>query len=126
MSLYNMLFGVNQAAPILLAAIGISHAHVPRFRDCFIEGDKIVIHTRTGGGNREDYEEENGELQANQFYVYDEDDDFDCTYANFYYRFPDEYAAELKAIAEKSDSISPSEKWQQLLTSLQPKSGSDN
>ena len=118
MSLYNMLFGVNNAAPVLLATLGLTVGDVPRFRDCYIEGDNIVIHTRTGGGNREYYEAENDELQSNPFYVRDEDDDFDCTYANFYYRFPDEYAEELKAMAANTESIKPSEKWTALLESL--------
>jgi len=118
MSLYNMLFGVNSAAPVLLATLGLTAGDVPRFRECYIEGDNIVIHTRTGGGNREDYEAGNGELQSNPFYVRDEDDDFDCTYANFYYRFPEEYADELKAMAANADSIKPSEKWEALLESL--------
>jgi len=118
MSLYNMLFGVNSAAPVLLATLGLTAGDVPCFRDCYIDGDNIVIHTRTGGGNREDYEVENEELQSNPFYVRDEDDDFDCTYANFYYRFPEEYADELKAMAANADSIKPSEKWEALLESL--------
>ena len=75
MSLYNMLFGVNSAAPVLLATLGLTAGDVPCFRDCYIDGDNIVIHTRTGGGNREDYEVENEELQSNPFYVRDEDDE---------------------------------------------------
>jgi hypothetical protein len=51
--MYNMLFGSNKAAPVLLAVLGITADRVPRYRDCFIDGENIVIHTRTGGGNRE-------------------------------------------------------------------------
>lgn len=118
MSLYNMLFGTNNAAPVLLAALGVTAGDVPRFRDCFISGDEIVIHTRTGGGNREAYEEENDALCAHPCYLRDEDDDFDSTYANFYFKFPEEYAADLKALAEQSDSHTPSEKWQALFSAL--------
>ena len=52
MSLYNMLFGVNSAAPVLLATLGLTESDVPRFRDCHLNGEQIVIYTRTGGGNR--------------------------------------------------------------------------
>ena len=53
MSLYNALFGTNPFANALLMALGITASDVPRFRDCYLDDDgKIVIFTRTGGGNR--------------------------------------------------------------------------
>lgn len=119
MSLYNMLFGFNQQAPVLLACLGISAGDVPRFRDCFIEGENIVIHTRTGGGNRETYEAENDYLTQHACYLRDEDDDFDSTYANFYYKFPDEFAADLAALAAKNESHTTSQKWQALIAALE-------
>lgn len=121
MNLYNMLFGVNSAAPILLKTLGITSGDVPRFRDCYVEGDTIVIHTRTGGGNREGYEAENDALTKIPGYVCDADDDYDCTYANFYYLFPAEYAADLKALSAKSEGHKPSEKWEALFDSLKSK-----
>lgn len=123
MSFYNLLFGVNKSAPVLMATLGLTPADVPRFRDCFINGDKIVIHTRTGGGNREYYDEPNEEntegpwnstLRDNAFYISDKDDDFDSTYANFFFRFPDAYADDLKVLADKDESHTPSKKWQAL------------
>ena len=39
MSLYNMLFGVNRAAPVLLATLGLTESDVPRFRDCRLNGE---------------------------------------------------------------------------------------
>ena len=110
MSLYNMLFGENEIAPALLAALGLVESNIPRFRDCFIQEDKIVIHTRTGGGNRDYYDSTNDEntdgpwnssLTEHPKYLYDEDDHFDFTYANFYFSFPEEYAKDLEAIATK-------------------------
>jgi hypothetical protein len=142
MSLYNMLFGVNQAAPVLLAALGLSVSDVPRFRDAYVAGDRIVIHTRTGGGNRDYYENAetcranypeyfkgendpsgpwNDDLRANPHYDQDADDDFDSTYADFFFRFPDEYAADLQAYAAANPAITPSEKWQALLAALEAK-----
>jgi len=127
MSLYNMLFGVNQAAPILLKILGIEHAKVPRFRDCFISDGMIVLHTRTGGGNREYYDEPNEEntegpwnttMYENANFVRDEDDDFDSTYANFYFNFPDEYKADLEALSKGIEDYKPSEKWQMLFEAM--------
>ena len=127
MSLYNQLFGINQAAPILLKIIGINREDIPRFRDCFISDGCIVIHTRTGGGNRDYYDcpnEENTEgpwnsnLTSNPYYLCDEDDEFDWTYANFYFKYPEEYAEDLKAIEKQIEDYTPSEKWQSLFKEL--------
>lgn len=118
MSLYNVLFGTNKSADVLLKCLGFSRGDIPRFRDCFLSEGEIVIHTRTGGGNREDYEEGNGAMQAHPCYISDEDDDFDCTYANFHFSFPEEYAAELKEMSEAGEDFKPSEKWQALLASF--------
>lgn len=140
MSLYNMLFGVNSASPILLATLGLTSDDVPRFRDCYIDDGKIVIYTRTGGGNRDYYESEescrsnypeyfnegdeppagpwNETLTENPHYLYDQDDDFDSTYANFYFKFPDEYAEGLKELESHGKMSAPSEKWLELFDSL--------
>ena len=100
MSLYNALFGVNELAPVLLKILGIAHGDIPRFRDAYLDDGKIVIHTRTGGGNRECYESPNNDneegpwnetMYKNQHYLFDEDDEFDNTYANFYFKVPEEY-----------------------------------
>ena len=143
-----MLFGVNRAAPVVLAALGLKPDAVPRFRDAYaIKTDAgeyfVVIHTRTGGGNRDYYENEescrssypdyfeegkesewpagpwNDELRAHPNYVRDEDDDFDSTYADFYFSLPIDYAPELKALAD-GGTVTPSEKWQILLEKLKP------
>lgn len=127
MSLYNMLFGANPAGGVLLQILGLSAADIPRIRDVFIDGDNIVIYTRTGGGNREFYDEKNDEnpdgpwnsnMVENPHYLRDEDDDFDCTYASFYFKFPDDYAEDLKALAAQRQNHTPSQKWQALFESL--------
>lgn len=55
MSLYNLLFGTNPQADVLLAALGLSRGDVGRFRDTFIDGQRqlIAVYTRNGGGNRD-------------------------------------------------------------------------
>lgn len=47
MSLYNMIHGVNPAAPVLLSILGINSSNIPRFRDCYWTGEHIAIYTRT-------------------------------------------------------------------------------
>lgn len=140
MSLYNAIFGQNQLAPVLLQALGLTASDVPRFRDCYLSEGSIVIYTRTGGGNRDYYESEescrecypeyfqnkdeapagpwNEDLRSNKYYLSDEDDDFDSTYAYFRFSYPPEYEEDLKAIAADGKDFSPSEKWQLLFDSM--------
>ncbi len=122
MSLYNMLFGISEAAPLLLAALGLTKDDVPRFRDCYIEDGEIVIYTRTGGGNREEYEGSNAELAQHEHYLRDIDSDYDSTYAEFYFQFPPELAKDLKALEDANETHTPSEKWAALFATLQERS----
>lgn len=48
---------------------------------------------RTGGGNREDYP--NAALTTHPLYLRDVDDDYDPTYAHYYFRIPEVVLAEL-------------------------------
>lgn len=88
MSFYNMLFGQNSNSAVILALINLKETDVERFRDCHIHKDYITIYTRTGGGNREDYP--NTTLVESPYYLRDEDEDDDNTYATYYFKFPDE------------------------------------
>jgi hypothetical protein len=105
MSLYNALFDVNPSADIVVEAVGATGL-IPRFRDAYFDADKnrLVIFTRTGGGNREYYDSRdresseggrqgpfNDDLRALPAFLYDEDDEFDCTYASFYFSVPEAY-----------------------------------
>jgi len=120
MSLYNMLFGVNPFSTVLLEMLGVAVETVPRFRDCFLneDGTEIIIHTRTGGGNRRDYMEGNAALTKVSGYKFDADDSFDITYANFHYAVPEpfkEAAVLLKDIGAASD---PAQRWQEVIDGL--------
>ena len=86
MSLYNMIFGKNPDTKDILASIGLTEGDIERFRDCFIEDGEIVILTRTGGLNREDFK--NKALTSNPHYLYDRDYDFDSTYAYYHFSVP--------------------------------------
>jgi hypothetical protein len=104
MSLYNMLHGFNPNAPALLHALKLDHKTIERFRDASFakKDEQYVIHIfcRTGGGNREAYP--NTVLVEHPLYISDEDDDFDSTYAHYYFKVPDEV---LKEIAEQGLTI---------------------
>lgn len=140
-----MLFGVNPMAGILLQALNIKPDDVPRFRDCYLDNNdgkpRIGLHTRTGGGNRNHYESAerakandpegehtgpwNSDLRKLPGYQYDEDDNFDCTYATFYYDVPPAFASIIETLREISGStLNPADRWQKLLADL--KSGEQN
>ena len=100
-----MVHGHNGFGPALVELLQEQHRfEVGRYRDAWVEheGDDLLIrvHTRNGGGNREDYWDENESMQAHPWYVRDEDDSYDSTYADFWFR-PD-----LTAIArEVADAL---------------------
>mgnify|MGYP006940275397 CR=1 FL=1 len=118
--LYNMLFGENaHQASFLFAMLGKQPGDFGRYRDIYVTDTHIVVHTRNGGGNREDYEDVFDEMVDHPLYAYDEDDDFDCTYANFYFNHPTEYAEVLKEMAV--GTVTPADKWQALFKALETK-----
>lgn len=145
MSLYNLLFGHNPFAGVLLTMLGTEPNSVPRFRDCYLAEDgKIVIYTRTGGGNREAYEnadsrrttcgdiypteEEvtagpfNDDLRALPGFLYDEDDGYDSTYARFYFSVPEKFEHLLAKIEPGED---PTKRWADMLAKLKTASPDD-
>ena len=62
---------------LVLPLLGKHPDMYPRFRDCFVEGKIIQVYTRTGGGNREAYIEENQAIRDMDGFIRDYDDDFD-------------------------------------------------
>jgi hypothetical protein len=102
MGLYNMVFGTSRQAPLVLALLEQVPGDFGRFRDAWIEKApdgvlRLVVYTRCGGGNRDEYAGTWGEIRQHPLYVMDQDDDFDCTYASAFFRFPDELPASLVA-----------------------------
>lgn len=117
MSMYNMLFGENiDQANFLFKLLDLTPGDFGRYRDIYVTGTHIVVHTRNGGGNREDYQDVFDEMFNHPLYDYDEDDDFDCTYANIYFKHPEGYKELLKEMAV--GTVTPSEKWQKLFEAL--------
>jgi hypothetical protein len=133
MGLYDIAVGDGHQAErgaVLLSLLG--SPQVARFRDAWVEkGDDgepvIAVYTRTGGGNRECFCEEYGRahpdpdcylaaneaLAAHPLYLRDADDDFDSTYATFYFRSPPEIRDILAAAA--GPHVDMSERWQQAI-----------
>lgn len=113
MSLYNMLHGVNPISPILLAILGIDQKgsiySSGRFRDIHLDekGEKIILYTRNGGGNREEYQPLIDVLATHPNYLTDYDDDFDCTYAYIEFSVPEKAKEFVKSImtGEKPKTI---------------------
>lgn len=138
--LYNTIFGVNDLCGLLLELLELDATRIPRFRDCFLYNNTIVVHTRTGGGNREFYDDEvthrkyhgeyypevpfeaygmyNADLRAHPYFVMEQDDPFDCTYANFFFSFPPEYRTELELLSKNMNNPMPHEKWQTLFKTM--------
>ena len=127
MGLYNILFGVNPNYEQILTALNLTKEEVPRFRDAYLterEGKQVIaIHTRMGTGNRGhwDYDSDTNEgieckcngcraqygLAQHPAYIADEDDNFDYTYATYYFQMPNHLTGE--------SSTTPAEKWNAFL-----------
>lgn len=121
MSLYNMVNGVNPATFFVLPLLGEKHPdEYPRFRDCFVtENEEIAIYTRVGGGNRGvGFGEE--ELVKHPNYMRDEDDDYDPTYATYYFSVPEEWRADFDLVMNKRITET-SKKYQERLYKVFPK-----
>lgn len=93
MSLYAMVVGRHPLAGLLLERLGFeSEAEVrriPRLRDVYLYQDEIRVLTRTGGGNRDEYEEGNDWIRARPGFLRDWDDPYDNTYAWWSFAWPE-------------------------------------
>ena len=115
--LYNTLFGQNNQSGFLLELLNATKGDFGRYRDIYVTESHIVVHTRNGGGNRDDYFPD--EITSHPLYSHDEDDDFDCTYADIYFNHPVGYEEVLKEMA--TGTVTPSEKWKLLFEALAAK-----
>ncbi|ARA72106.1 hypothetical protein BNJ_00283 [Kaumoebavirus] len=101
MSLYWILAGKRSEETVekLYKMAGITGIDPPRWRDTYISIKKPVVKvlTRTGGGNREAYEDCNDEMTEYDTYIKDKDCHWDTTYAVFSYKILPEYIAEWEA-----------------------------
>lgn len=111
MSLYNLVFGMNPDADKLLALLDSTPADFGRFRNVYMEDGFIVVHTRCGGGNREDYFPE--WVTDHPWYSHDKDGDFDSTYADIYFKVPDDEKM-LLALRGLEAGKNPEKQWEEL------------
>jgi hypothetical protein len=116
--MYNLACGSNSIAPMLLQIINLPLENIPRYRDCYLTEDSVVVYTRTGGGNRAAFDGSNAMLQNHPLYIKDEDDNMDCTYAHFYFSFPPEYEKQLTELFASGATASPTDKWNLIFTQL--------
>ena len=98
-----MMNGINKPTFFILPMLGNHPDNYPRFRDCFLGDEEwpeynnhIHIYTRTGGNNRECYQDEIRKMQMMPEYVNSFDDSFDSTYASFIFRVPDRWKDDFK------------------------------
>jgi len=118
-SLYNMVMGTNSIAGALLAALELSPDRLGRPRDAWLDGEEIVVLTRCGGGNRDDYEQVFEDLRAHPCYLRDEDDDYDSTYALIHFRFPEQYAEPLREASRRAGPAkSLHERWEAAIAAI--------
>lgn len=125
MSLYNMLHGNNPSAGVLLSVLNLTTGDVGRFRDCYLEqkgagSPIIVIYTRNGGGNRDDYEDVTEYLRGHPNYITDFDDDFDCTYASYLFSLPEGSKEISQKIIDAGllNTTTPHEKFQAVMDAI--------
>lgn len=106
MSLYNMLHGFNQFAPEAIAMLGANSKLIGRLRDAYftkLDGAPVIlVLTRTGGGNRDDYITENDYLRGLPGFIKDIDSPMDETYAEFYFSVPPDYLGPVNLLLEKT------------------------
>jgi hypothetical protein len=100
MSFYNMLFGMNGKADLLLAVIGLKQCDIERFRDCHVseDGATISVYTRTGGGNREGYP--NLLMRKRPEWSGSTDDDYDRTYCTDTFTVPEQWRADVAGLSD--------------------------
>ena len=92
---YRAIFGEDPSADNILAVLGLAVSDIERYRDAFVaahdsynytpfeHGPLLCVVTRTGGDNREGCDD--ARLTSHPWYVFDEDDYWDKTYANYYF-----------------------------------------
>ena len=117
MSVYNMMFGQNPNTGQLLQLLDAKSGDFGRFRDVYVKDGYIVVHTRCGGGNREEYFPDWVEDHA--WYSHDEDSDFDDTYADIYFKIPEDQYKTFVALLDQGRD--PSEAWPEMIAALQGK-----
>ena len=128
MSLYGMVCGLHETAPIAMRIIGLHPDDFARFRDAYFRwrDDKpdtepvVVVLARLGGGNREAYGEVIAKLQADPSYLHDADCEFDSTFAEFFFsiKYPDLVESTKNYLRTAGPAPSFKERWEHGMARL--------
>ena len=109
--LYTMVLGRHPLAAHLLSILGFTSEEgvlrIPRLRDVYLFPDEIRILTRTGGGNRDEYNDRNEWLRDLKGFIRDFDDAYDSTYAWWAYKWPKDFKKALTAMLESLQETRP-------------------
>lgn len=118
--MYNTINGNDENARELLLMLRLSPLDCGRFRDCYLskDGERIIVYTRNGGGNREAYQDVFDKLSEHPNYIKDYDDDFDSTYASIEFSVPDKYKDRCKQLLETADTRTGAERMQDMLNAF--------
>jgi len=108
--MYNMVMGTNPLAGVWVESLGLELGDFGRIRDGWLQDDgplglRIVIHTRCGGGNREDYEGVFEKMKGHPQYLRDYDCEYDSTYANIEFKIPEEHANGVQKLLEEAEKL---------------------
>lgn len=111
-----MLAGYNPSTEQIFNLLGLTPGDFGRYRDVYIQDGYIVVHTRCGGGNRDDYEDMFSKASMHPWYSHDEDCDFDCTYADIYFKLPEDGAKTVAGLLDQGQN--PAGWWDAIFKAL--------
>lgn len=119
--MYDLLTFKYEYANELLSMLGLTPDSVGRYRDCYLskDGKKIIVYTRMGGPNRDDYKYEIWKLQKHKMYIKDYDDDWDVTFSSFEFSIPFEHMKRVKELFETADTRTGAEKVQDAFKEME-------
>lgn len=106
MSMYNQVVGVHPFAKLIIVMMGVGLDEYPlgRVRDAYLKKYddelRVLVFTRNGGGNREDYQEVFEALKKHPNYIRDYDDNFDTTYATIEFSVPEQFKEQFEEMYE--------------------------
>lgn len=126
MSLYGMVVGSDRHKVRLNEILRLGDYDTGRYRDTYVrhfkehdfvpDGIYILLLTRNGGGNREEYQTCFDNLQTHPNYVADWDCDWDATYAEICFSIPENYHEEVLKMTSSKD---PGQKFEDFIESME-------
>lgn len=121
MSLYNKLMGENEKAEELLDMLGLDKEIFGRYRDCYLnaDGTEIIVYTRCGGDNREDFDNIFAYMREHKYFIEDYDDSYDETYCYFRFKTPPVFLEQTKLMATGIEPKTVGEKFEEEIKAMQ-------